>query len=147
MKVILIQDLKKLGNKGDIVEVKDGYARNYLIPQGIAREATPQIIKEVELKKKIEQEKQRRQIEKLKKLKDELSRLSLTVTVRTGEEEKLYGAVTNIDIAKALRNEGYEIDKSAIMLEEPIKELGVYQIPVRLHPEIVAKIKIWVVKE
>lgn len=147
MKVILIQDLKKLGNKGDIVEVKDGYARNYLIPQGIAREATPQIIKEVELKKKIEQEKQRRQIEKLKKLKDELSRLSLTVTVRTGEEEKLYGAVTNIDIAKALRNEGYEIDKSAIMLEEPIKELGVYQIPVRLHPEIVAKVKVWVVKE
>ncbi len=147
MKIILIQDFKKLGNKGDMVEVKDGYARNYLIPQGIAREATPQVIKEIELKKKIEQEKQKRQIEKLKKLKDELSRLSLTVTVRTGEEEKLYGAVTNIDIAKALRNEGYEIDKSAIILEEPIKELGVYQIPVRLHPEIVAKVKVWVVKE
>ncbi len=147
MKIILIQDFKKLGNKGDIVEVKDGYARNYLIPQGIAREATPQIIKEVELKKKVEQEKQKRQIERLKKLRDQLCRLSLTVTVRTGEEEKLYGAVTNIDIAKALRNEGYEIDKSAIILEEPIKELGVYQIPVRLHPEIVAKVKVWVVKE
>ncbi|HDI45817.1 MAG TPA: 50S ribosomal protein L9 [Candidatus Omnitrophica bacterium] len=147
MKIILIQDFKKLGNKGDMVEVKDGYARNYLIPQGIAREATPQVIKEIELKKKIEQEKQKRQIERLKKLRDQLCRLSLTVTVRTGEEEKLYGAVTNIDIAKALRNEGYEIDKSAIILEEPIKELGVYQIPVRLHPEIVAKVKVWVVKE
>jgi large subunit ribosomal protein L9 len=147
MKIILTQDFGKLGNKGEIVEVKDGYARNYLIPQGIAKEATPQAIKEIELRKKIEQEKQRKQIQKLKKLSEELSKLSLTVTVRTGEEEKLYGAVTNIDIAKALRNEGYEIDKSAILLEEPIKELGVYQIPIRLHPDIIAKVKVWVVKE
>lgn len=147
MKIILTQDFGKLGKKGDIVEVKDGYARNYLIPQGIAKQATPQAIKEIELRKKIEQEKQRKQIEKLKKLSEELSGLSLTVTVKTGEEEKLYGAVTNIDIAKALRNEGYEIDKSAILLEEPIKELGVYQIPIRLHPDIIAKVKVWVVKE
>ncbi|MCD6081120.1 MAG: 50S ribosomal protein L9 [Candidatus Omnitrophica bacterium] len=147
MKIILTQDFSKLGRRGDIVMVKDGYARNYLIPQGIAREATPQAIKEVELRKKIEQEKQRKHIEKLRKLGEELSRLSITVSVRTGEEEKLYGAVTNIDIAKALRNEGYEVDKAAILLEEPIKELGVYQIPVRLHPDIIAKVKVWVVKE
>ena len=147
MKIILTQDFSKLGRRGDIVMVKDGYARNYLIPQGIAREATPQAIKEVELRKKIEQEKQKKHIEKLRKLGEELSRLSITVSVRTGEEEKLYGAVTNIDIAKALRNEGYEVDKAAILLEEPIKELGVYQIPVRLHPDIIAKVKVWVVKE
>ncbi|OQX82620.1 MAG: 50S ribosomal protein L9 [Candidatus Omnitrophica bacterium 4484_49] len=147
MKIILTQDFSKLGRRGDIVMVKDGYARNYLIPQGIAREATPQAIKEVELRKKIEQEKQRKHIEKLRKLGEELSRLSITVSVRTGEEEKLYGAVTNIDIAKALRNEGYEVDKAAILLEEPIKELGVYQIPVRLHPDIIARVKVWVVKE
>ncbi|HDM08721.1 MAG: 50S ribosomal protein L9 [Candidatus Omnitrophota bacterium] len=147
MKIILTQDFSKLGRRGDIVVVKDGYARNYLIPQGIAREATPQAIKEVELRKKIEQEKQRKHIEKLRKLGEELSRLSITVSVRTGEEEKLYGAVTNIDIAKALRNEGYEVDKAAILLEEPIKELGVYQIPVRLHPDIIARVKVWVVKE
>jgi len=147
MKIILTQDFSKLGRRGDIVMVKDGYARNYLIPQGIAREATPQAIKEVELRKKIEQEKQRKHIEKLRKLGEELSRLSITVSVRTGEEEKLYGAVTNIDIAKALRNEGYEVDKAAILLEEPIKELGVYHIPIRLHPDIIAKVKVWVVKE
>lgn len=147
MKVILLRDYKGLGEKDQVVDVKDGYARNFLIPQGIAKEATPQVLRELEQKRLAEERRRQRQRQRLEELKKKLAKVSITINVKTGEEGKLYGAVTTIDIAKALKEEGFEIDRHAIILEEPIKELGVYQVPIRLAPDLEAKVKVWVVKE
>ena len=147
MKVILLQDCKGLGEKGKVVAVKDGYARNFLIPQGIANKLTPGLLKELEQRKLVEARKEQRELDRINELKEKLSEVSLTLSVNAGEEDKMYGAVTNIDIAKALEEEGYKIDRHSIILEEPIKELGVYQIPIRLPHNIEVKIKVWVVKE
>ena len=147
MEVILNQDVDMLGKSGTIVKVKDGYARNFLIPNRLALPLTPKNLK------KTEQEKQRRlsQLEKVKKeaeeLKIRLSSLSITLSVLTHEEEKLYAGITASDIAGALKEEGLEIDKSCIAMDEPIKSLGIYEVPIKLHPEVLAKIKVWVVKK
>jgi large subunit ribosomal protein L9 len=147
MEIILKQDVDKLGRAGTIVKVKDGFARNFLIPNGLAVPLTS-----VNLKR-LEQEKQRRtlELEKVKKeseeLKERLEHLSLTLPVLTQEEDKLYGSVTAADIASALKEEGFDIDKNCIMLDEPIKSLGIYEVPVRLQPEVSSKVKIWVVKK
>jgi large subunit ribosomal protein L9 len=147
MKIVLLQDYQKLGKEGEIVEVKDGYARNFLIPQGIAREATPVVLRELEQKKLLQKRKEEKKLQRLQELKERLAKTSLTIALKTAREDKMYGAVTNIDIARALKEEGFEIDRHKILLEEPIKELGVYQIPIRLHPDIEAKVKVWIVKE
>jgi large subunit ribosomal protein L9 len=147
MEVILKQDIERLGKTGQIVEVKDGFARNFLIPNGLVVPLTPTNLK------KIEQEKQRKilQLERVKKEAEELSgrlaALSLTIPVLTQEEDKLYGSITSADITAALKEEGFDIDKHSIILDEPIKSLGIYEVPIRLHPEISCKIKIWVVKK
>lgn len=147
MEVILNQDVDKLGRAGTIVKVKDGFARNFLIPNNLAVVLTPANLK------KLEQSKQRKllQLQEVKKkceeLKEKLAGMSLTIPALTGEEDKLFGSVTRQDIAAALKEEGFEIDKYAIMLDEPIKSLGIYELPINLHPEVLAKIKIWVVKK
>lgn len=141
------QDVDKLGKSGQIIKVKDGFARNFLIPKGMAMPSTSGNLK------RLEQEKQRKvlQLEKVKqeaeKLKEKLAGLSLTLPVLVKEEEELYGSVTAADIAALLKEEGLEIDKNSIILEEPIRSLGIYEIPVKLHPEISAKVKVWVVKK
>ncbi|MDP8216358.1 MAG: 50S ribosomal protein L9 [Candidatus Kaelpia imicola] len=147
MKVILLKDYEGLGLESDLVNVKDGYARNLLIPQGIARQATAGVFKELELKFAAAEKKKGRETKRLEELKDKLSDVSLTIGVKAGEEERIYGAVTNIDIARALKDEGFDIDRHTIDLYEPIKELGVYQISINLHSDIIAKVKVWVVKE
>lgn len=147
MKIVLLQDYQRLGKEGEIVEVRDGYARNFLIPQGVAKEATPLVLRELEQKKLLQKRKEEKKLERLRELREKLSRTSLTIALKTAREDKMYGAVTNIDIARALKEEGFEIDRHKILLEEPIKELGVYQIPIRLHPDIEAKVKVWIVKE
>ena len=147
MEVILRQDVDKLGKTGTIVKVKDGFARNFLIPNGLAVPLTPSNLK------KLEQEKARKnlELEKAKKeaedLKEKLSNLSLTIPVLTQEEEKLYGSISPNEVANALKDEGFQIDKNSIILEEPIKSLGIYEVPVKLHPQVLGKIKIWVVKK
>lgn len=147
MEVILRQDVDKLGTSGAIVKVKDGFARNFLIPNGLAVPLTSSSLK------RLEQEKAREllQLEKAKKeaedLKEKLSSLSLTIPVLTQEEEKLYGSISSNEVANALKEEGFQIDKNSIILEEPIKSLGIYEVPVNLHPQVQAKIKIWVVKK
>lgn len=147
MEVILNQDIDKLGTSGRIVKVKDGFGRNFLIPQGLAVPLTPENLR------KIEQEKQRGalQLEKAKKeaerLKERLSNLSLTLPVLTHEEDKLYGSVTASDIATALKEEGFTLDKNSIFLDEPIKSLGIYEVLIKLHAEVSIKIKVWVVKK
>lgn len=146
MKVILIDDVERLGKTGDVVAVKDGYARNFLIPKEKAKEATPQNMKMLEALKKKKDEDEKKSIEEFKALADRISSISLTLSAKVGEEEKLYGSVTADAISKALGEEGIVIDKKDIILDEPIKKLGIYQVAVKVHPEVKANLRIWVVK-
>jgi large subunit ribosomal protein L9 len=147
MEVILKQDVNKIGKAGAIVRVKDGFARNFLMPNDLAIPVTAANLKS------LEQEKQRKilQLEKAKKeaemLKVKLDGLSLTIPVLTQEADALYGSITAVDLVRTLKDEGIELNKDLIALEEPIKALGIYEIPVKLHPEISAAIKVWVVKK
>jgi large subunit ribosomal protein L9 len=147
MKVILRQDYEQLGKIGDTVEVKRGYGTNYLIPQKIAYPAKPnyvRMVQEEQRQKMIQVNKQKKQSELVGK---KLESVSVTLAVSVGEGDKMFGSITNQDIADALVKQGYEIDRKKIELEEPIKALGIYSVPIKLHPEIEAKIKVWVVKE
>jgi len=148
MEVILSQDVDKLGKAGAIIKVREGFARNYLIPNKLAIPVTSANIKKLEenkLKKNMQLEKAKKESEDLK---IRLENISLTLTALTKEEEeKLYGSIISQDIVNALKEEGFEIDKNLIVLEEPIKSLGIYEIPIKLHPEVTAKVKVWVVKK
>ncbi|CUS76370.1 LSU ribosomal protein L9P [Candidatus Kryptonium thompsonii] len=146
MKVILRQNFENLGKFGDIVEVKDGYARNFLIPRGIALPATPGNIKMVETEKKQKAFKLERERLSAQKLAEELAKVEITIPMRAGENERLFGSVTAQMIADELRKLGFEIDRRKILLDEPIKMLGKYEIPVKLHPEVNAKINLNVVQ-
>ena len=147
MKIILKQNIEKLGQRGDVREVTDGYARNFLLPQSLALEATPQNIEILERQK----EKEVKELEKEKKeaelLGEKLEKLSCTISRQAGEDEKLFGSVTASHIASALKKEGIEIDKKNIELEKSIRELGVYTVLVKLPYEVKAKLKVWVVKK
>jgi len=146
MKVILKEDVKGLGKLGEIVEVSNGYSRNFLLPQKKAVEATAHNIKTVEHKKKELEEKMKQNLHEVEALSKKMSELSVTVARQVGEGEKMFGSVTNADIAEAIGKEGITVDKHQIILEKPIKELGLFHIPVKLHPEISAEIKVWIVK-
>ncbi len=146
MKVILRQNFENLGKFGDIVEVKDGYARNFLIPRGIALPATPGNIKKVETEKKQKAFKIEREKLSAQKLAEELAKVELTIPMRAGENERLFGSVTAQMIADELKKLGFEIDRRKVLLEEPIKALGKYEIPIKLHPEISVKINLSVVQ-
>lgn len=147
MKIILKSDIEKLGKAGDIVETKRGYARNYLIPKGLAVEATPANLKIIEQEKAAAMRRLQKEIEEAKKFAEQLETVSVTATVQVGEENRVFGAVTNQTIAELLAEKGIEIDRKKIMLEEPIKQLGVFDVPIKLHSEVEAKIKVWVVRE
>jgi large subunit ribosomal protein L9 len=147
MEVILRQAIEKLGHPGDVVSVSPGYARNYLLPRGFAYEATPGN------KKRIDQEKQRLdQAEEQRRssaqgLAERLEAVSLTFSARVGDEGKLFGSVTNSDIAHELAAQGFEIEKRQIELHEPIRALGVYRVQIRLHADVHPEIKVWVIKQ
>jgi large subunit ribosomal protein L9 len=147
MEVILSQDIERIGHTGQVVKVKDGFARNYLFPNKLAVPLTTGNVL------RLEQEKRTRtlHLEKVKQvaeaLKEKLAGVSLTIPVLTQEgEEALYGSITNLDVARALKDEGFDIAKAFIDMAEPIKNLGIYEIPVKVHPEIIAKVKVWIVK-
>ena len=147
MKVILKQDFEKLGNAGEIVTVKNGYARNFLFPQQIAYEATQSNMKKYEEEKNKINFQMSKEVKKAEKLGQELEKVSCTIAVAVGEEDKLFGSVTSQDIAAALQEKGIELDKRKILLEEPIKALGIYTVPIKLHSEVTANVKVWVVKK
>jgi len=147
MKVILIQEIPDLGVEGDMVNVKDGYARNYLIPKGFAIEATPQNIKLMEKKKRKIELKRIKAKEEAEKVRERLKEILITIQMKAGEEGKLYGAVTTRDIAEHLEKQGLEIDRKKIDLKSPIKSLGEYDVPLKLHPEVTGTIRISVVPE
>jgi large subunit ribosomal protein L9 len=147
MKVILKSDIERLGKTGEVVNVAAGYARNYLFPQGKALEASARNMEVIEVEKKNIAKIQERKKGESEALAEKLEQLSLTVSKQAGENDKLFGTVTAMEIAGALEKEGHEIDKRKIMLEEPIKTLGIYSVPIRLHAEVTAQVKVWVVKE
>ena len=147
MKVILLKDIKKIGQLGDEVEVKDGYARNYLIPKKEAIEATAGAMKVLEQKKKKVERKQLLLKEESEKISEKIKAVSCTISMEAGEEDKLFGAVTSEMIGESLQAEGIEIDKRKIVLPEPIKNLGVHNIEIHLHPEVKVELRIWVVKK
>jgi large subunit ribosomal protein L9 len=147
MKVFLKEDVKNLGRIGEVVLVSDGYARNYLFPKKLAVEANTRNVKEFEHNKRVVQEKAARINAEMKSAAEKLSSVSLTIKAKAGEEEKLFGSVTNMDIAEALREAGYDIDKKKIVLAEPIKRLGEYSVEVKVDSEISAQVKVNVVAE
>lgn len=147
MEVILNQDIDRVGKTGSIVKVKDGFARNFLIPNGLAVPLTPENLKKLEqakLKKLLQLDKLKKEAEELK---GRLEKLSLTLPVLTHEEDRLYAGIASPDLASVLKEEGFNIDKSSIILDEPLKSLGIYEVSIRLHPEVLAKVKVWVVKK
>ncbi|MEE9217543.1 MAG: 50S ribosomal protein L9 [Acidobacteriota bacterium] len=147
MKIVLRQDIDKLGKRGEVVEVTNGYARNYLVPKRLALQATPGNLKRVELERRRLDVRHLRERGEAEELAGRLSSISCTVARKVGENDVLYGSVTNADIAAFLEKEGFVIDKRKIVLEEPLKTLGIYNVPVRLHPEVTVEVKVWVVKE
>jgi large subunit ribosomal protein L9 len=147
MKIILRQDYENLGKAGDIVNVKPGFARNYLLPRKIAYPAAPNYVRMLEEEKRQKQQRQRKEKKQAEELAVQLSSVSLTISASVGEEDKMFGSVTTQDIAEALKELGYEIDRRKIVLDEPIKALGIYSVPIKLYPEVEGNVKVWVVKE
>jgi len=147
VEVILQEDVHSLGKSGEIVKVSAGYARNYLIPRGLAMLATTRNVKVLEHQKRMVTQKIKKQEKKAQTTKETLEALSLTIRKKAGEQDKLFGAVTAMDIEEAIAKEGYAVDRRRIDLKEPIKNLGVYVVPVKLHPEVIAQVKVWVVNE
>ncbi|MFZ2198849.1 MAG: 50S ribosomal protein L9 [Thermodesulfovibrionales bacterium] len=146
MKVILSEDVKNLGIMGDVVNVSDGYARNFLFPKKFAVEANTKNLKEFEHNKKIIAERAAKIKESFKSVAEKLSSVTLTIKAKTGEDDKLFGSVTNMNVAEALALEGFDIDKKKIVME-PIKKLGEYSAAIKLHTDLSAEVKINVVQE
>lgn len=148
MKYILIEDVKGLGKKGELVSAKQGYARNYLLPNNLAIEGTKENVKKWKKEQKERRAEEREQRKKAEALKERLEGKSLTISAKTGESDKLFGSITAIDIADALKEqEDIEIDKKKIEMEDNIKSLGRYTVTIRVYPEVTANVPVEVVKE
>jgi large subunit ribosomal protein L9 len=147
VKVILLEDVKKLGKKGDLIEVADGYARNYLLPRNLAREATEGGIKQLKQEKAALENKKRKERQQAQALAAKLSEMTVTLKVKSGEQGKLFGSVTSKDISEALKEQhDIEVDRRKIELQEPIKSLGNYEVDIKLAPGIDAKLKVKIVE-
>lgn len=147
MKIILREDVEKLGEAGEIVDVAPGYFRNYLNPKGMAMRATDSNRKIYEEEQRMQEIRENKAKVQAEKLAQKLENISLNAPVQVGEEDKVFGSVTAIDIAELLEEQGFDIDKRNIQLEEPIKALGIYNVPVKLHKDVDAEVKVWVIKE
>ena len=147
MKVILKTDVSSLGKSGEVVEVKPGYGRNFLIPRNLAVAATRKNVNQLEHEKRLIVLQQSRRLADAGKLVQQLESYSCTIPCKVGEEDRLFGSVTARDIAETLRRDGYAVDKRDVLLEEPLKNLGVYTVSVRVGPQTEAKLKVWLVKK
>jgi len=147
VKVILIIDVHKLGKRGDVVNVADGYARNYLIPRRLAKIATPKTMKAFEKEAHLEEKREEKRIEKAREIVDGLSKVILNFKMKAGDDGRLFGSITTKDLSEELEKQGYKIDKRTIHLLEPIKNLGSYSIEVELAREIQVNIPVVVEKE
>ncbi len=147
MQIILKANVKNVGQIGEIVTVKDGFARNYLIPKGLAVEANPRNLRSLEHEKRKIEEIARKEKANAENLVAKISNLNLVIKAKAGEEEKLFGSITAIDISEALKKEGIDIDKRKILLEEPIKRLGSYTVHIKIHQNVTAKLDFTVVSD
>jgi large subunit ribosomal protein L9 len=147
MKVILRKNFEQLGQIGDIVDVRDGFARNFLIPRNIAFAAQKGNIQALEEEKKQLAKKKAKELQAAEKLAAELEKVSVTIPVKVGEEDKIFGTVTNQMIADALKEKGYDIERRKIEIPEQIKSLGIYSVNIKIHPVVTAVVKTWVVRE
>jgi large subunit ribosomal protein L9 len=146
MEVILRQAVESLGKPGDVVKVSNGYARNYLLPHGVAFEATPGNLKRIQQEKDRLEAAENERRDAAQGLATKLEQVQLTFSARVGEEGKLFGSVTAADVAQQLESQGFHIEKRQIDLHEPIKALGVYRVPIRLHADVKPEIRVWVIK-
>ena len=147
MQVILLENVPSLGKAGDLVKVSDGYGRNYLIPQKKALLATEKSLKVIEHQRRQVQQRLEKGKKDVEKLGLQIEKLSCTFAKTVGESGKLFGSVTSMDIESYLKENGIEVDRKKISLEEPIKNLGMYTVPIKLNPEVTAHLKVWVVQE
>ncbi|HNQ78937.1 MAG TPA: 50S ribosomal protein L9 [Acidobacteriota bacterium] len=147
MKIILKDTVENLGNRGAVVEVKDGFARNFLIPKGLAMKFTQGALKLLQQEHRMYEAKQVKEKEDAQEMAEKLSAVELVVQKRSGDQDLLYGSVTPTDIADLLEEKGFKIDKRKILLHEPIKRLGEFEIRIRLHQEVVPVVKLTVTKE
>ncbi len=147
MEIVLIKDFQDLGKAMDVLTVKDGYARNFLIPAGVAVPATEGNKKKVAEAKRIAELGEEKKLKEARQRARKIEQIPCTIPVKVGEEDRIFGSVTAQEIADFLQKEGFAIDKNNIELEEPIKQLGVYTVTIVLHKDVAAKLKVWVVKE
>jgi len=147
MKIVLREDVERLGRKGDVVKVAEGYARNFLLPKKMAFQAGSVDLEALKRSTAREQKRKEEENKNIEALAQKIKGLSLTISMKAGGDEKLYGSVSEQDILEALKKEGVVIDKKKIALKEPIKLLGVYNVPLRLSDKISVSLKVWVVKE
>jgi large subunit ribosomal protein L9 len=147
MKILLKKEIKKLGNVGDVVDVANGYARNYLLPKKFATVVTKGNIEQINLQMLKNEEKRKEEIKDLQALAAKIADISYTITVKTNKEGKLFGSVTAIDIAKVLSEKGFQIDEKMVVLEAPIKKCELHNITVVLHPDVNAQCRVWIVSE
>lgn len=147
MKIILKEDIQRLGKCGEVIKVKDGYAVNYLFPRNLAIPATKGNLRSIEELTRQKRFRDEKKIKGAERLKSDLEKISITAEVKVGEEDRVFGSVTSQDIAELLKEKGFEIDKRKIELEESIKALGVYTVPIKIQADIVANLKLWVVKK
>ncbi len=147
MQIILKEDVKDLGRIGDMVQVKDGYARNFLIPKGLAVEANTKNIKTLEHEKRKIQEIAKKAKNSAENIASKISSTTVTIKAKAGEEDKLFGSVTAMDIADALKKEGIDIDRKKIVMDEPIRRLGSYTVNVKIHSDVLAQLNLQIEKE
>ncbi|MFQ5703971.1 MAG: 50S ribosomal protein L9 [Gemmatimonadales bacterium] len=147
MEVILRQTVDNVGLAGELVKVKNGYARNYLIPRGLAYAATPANRRRMEAEASRFTQQRETERAEADNLAEKLSGVSVEFVVKAGEGEKLFGSITSADIASSLAEKGFNVDKRSVALPEPIKMIGIYKVPIRLHPDVRPEIRVWVVKE
>ena len=145
MEVILVEDVRNLGEMGELVKVSPGYGRNYLIPQGLAKLATAANKRQIEHERMLIERKRAAQQEEARKILGDIDGISITLSMRVGENDKLYGSVTNRDITQTLVQQGVKVDRRQVELDRPLSELGIYKVPVKLASGIFAHIKVWVV--
>lgn len=147
MQVILKEDIQNLGKAGDVVSVREGYGRNFLLPRKKAILAQAENLKELEHQKRVVAALQMKRKKEAEVLAGKIASLSITIGREAGEEDKLFGSVTTKDISEALRAEGFIVDRRDIVLEAPLKQLGIFDVPLKLHPEVTGTVKVWLVKK
>ena len=147
MEIILKQQVENLGKPGERLSVSNGYARNFLLPKGLAIQATKSNIAQLEHEMRLIEQRKQKEIKDAEKIGNKIRSLSCVLKRKVGEQDKLFGSVTSIDIANALKEHGVDIDRKLIQLEEPIKELGTHKVPIEVHPQVVVELKVKVQKE